>query len=68
MPALSYRRGSLDCGVLTAEPFGHLRSGRQSIQFCSFGMLKVYGTAGFEWLLGDHLTEFRISRNTERSG
>ena len=37
MPTLSYRRGSLDYGVLTAQPFGHLRSGRQSIQGRSFG-------------------------------
>ena len=27
LPTLSYRRGSLDCGALTALPLGHLRSG-----------------------------------------
>ncbi len=49
MPTLSYRRGSLDYGVLTAQPFGHLRSGRQS--FISLVRAKGYRTAVFEWLL-----------------
>jgi len=60
MSTLSYRRGSLDYGVLTAQPFGHLRSGRQSIQVRSFGVPKGYATAVFELFLDGLPTEFRM--------